>query len=364
MNYFRKWFDSFRGAGDAAVTIPSMDGALQPNNLLNRANVLFTGQGDSIANIATHGEQIFFSAGPDLYAAGSAGSEVTKSATFNSAISAMAFRDTGDMAIGLSGGGLMIRSLDGTLTPLAAGDVTFNCPIGLAFAADGALIVANGSASNRPEDWPLDLMEKNRSGSVWRVDTQDGVAKCLARDLAYPAGLAITVAGDVVVSESWRHRLLVLQSDALPRVLLDDLPGYPGAISPRHDGGYWLCIFAPRRQLIEFVLREDSYRKQMLSTVDRQYWVAPTLKSGIDYFEPVQSGEVRHLGMVKPWAPTRSYGLVVRLDSQFNPVASYHSRADALRHGITSAVEFNGAVYLTCAATNEILVLNPDLRGE
>jgi len=128
--------------------------------------------------------------------------------------------------------------------------------------------------------------------------------------------------------------------------------------------GYWLSVFAPRRQLIEFVLREDRYRRAMLASLDEQYWVAPALKTGTDYFEPVQSGSVRHLGIVKPWAPTRSYGLLVALDEDFNPRASYHSRADASRHGITSAVERGDEVLITCAATNQLLALDPAIMED
>ena len=48
------------------------------------------------------------------------------------------------------------------------------------------------------------------------------------------------------------------------------------------------------------------------------------------------------MGMHKPWSPSRSYGLVVRLDAKLRPLSSLHSRADGTRHGITSAVEHDG----------------------
>jgi hypothetical protein len=35
-------FDRFRGAGDAAVTIPSLDGAFRPNQELEEASLLLT----------------------------------------------------------------------------------------------------------------------------------------------------------------------------------------------------------------------------------------------------------------------------------------------------------------------------------
>ena len=49
------------------------------------------------------------------------------------------------------------------------------------------------------------------------------------------------------------------------------------------------------------------------------------------------------MGIHKPWAPSRSYGLVVRLDAAMRPVASFHSRANGHRHGVTSAIEVGRA---------------------
>ena len=56
----------------------------------------------------------------------------------------------------------------------------------------------------------------------------------------------------------------------------------------------------------------------------------------------MQGGGLKQLGILKPWAPTRSYGLVVRRDAEGEPRASFHSRADGRRHGITSCVEADG----------------------
>ena len=50
------------------------------------------------------------------------------------------------------------------------------------------------------------------------------------------------------------------------------------------------------------------------------------------------------MGIHKPWSPSRSYGLVVRLDAAMQPVTSFHSRANGTRHGVTSAVETDGRV--------------------
>jgi hypothetical protein len=61
------------------------------------------------------------------------------------------------------------------------------------------------------------------------------------------------------------------------------------------------------------------------------------------------------MGIHKPWSPTRSYGLVVELDGKLQPVASYHSRANGRRHGVTSAICHDGAVVAAARGGNVIL---------
>ena len=79
------------------------------------------------------------------------------------------------------------------------------------------------------------------------------------------------------------------------------------------------------------------------------------LSSGRDFREPLQGGSIKSMGILKPWAPTRSYGLVVRLDAGFAPVSSLHSRADGRRHGITSALEWRGELWLASRGGDELV---------
>ena len=85
----------------------------------------------------------------------------------------------------------------------------------------------------------------------------------------------------------------------------------------------------------------------MMEPIDPDVWLAPTLRSNQSLYEPLQAGGVKTLGIMKPWAPARSYGLVIRLDGDFQPIGSLHSRADGSRHGITSCMEHNGRLLMT-----------------
>jgi hypothetical protein len=164
------------------------------------------------------------------------------------------------------------------------------------------------------------------------------------------------------VAESWRHRLVAIpRAGGTAQPVLAKLPGYPARLASAADGGAWLALFAPRNRLIEFVLREHDYRAAMMREIERPYWIAPALSSGQSFLEPLQAGGVKTMGIHKPWSPTRSYGLVVRLDADLRPIASLHSRANGRRHGITSVVEASGHVLAASKGGNVILAI--DWRG-
>ena len=164
-------------------------------------------------------------------------------------------------------------------------------------------------------------MEKNASGSVWRIEPASGARTRNWRE-SWPTLMAFSRKADsIVVSESWRSALTRISPGASGRnePVLENLPAYPSRLSRDADNTIWLALFAPRSQLVEFVLSEDRYRRRMISEIDADYWVAPCLRAGRTPLEPTQQGGVKQLGVLKPWSPTWSYGLVARLDHAYRP---------------------------------------------
>ena len=140
--------------------------------------------------------------------------------------------------------------------------------------------------------------------------------------------------------------------------LLADLPGYPSRMAAARGGGFWLTCFALRTQLVEFVLREHAYRKRMLAEIAPQHWIAPALNSGNTFLEPMQGAQLKMMGVVKPWAPPRSYGLVIRLTEQGLVRYSLHSRFDGKHHGVVAAVECGGDLFVLAKGCRKILRLS------
>ena len=357
IGFFRQAFDAVRGRGDAAATVPPMDGALRPNTLLQSAQVVL--RSDAPDNLVACDGETFFSSGQTVFQLEANSGAAQPLQHFDGAVSCLAANGAGLFAAGLADGSLHVwgSGQESRTIPSPAGGKAA-CPTALLFGDPATLIICHGSAQNRPDSWKQDLMQNGASGSVWSISLGGGAGRQLADGLAYPYGLALAQ-GQLIVSESWRHRLVRIEGGAAIPVLRD-LPGYPARISPAADGGFWLCVFAPRSQLIEFVLREKAFRSRMMAEIDPAHWVAPSLSHAQDFLEPMQGGALKSHGILKPWAPTRSYGLVIRLNAQFQPIASYHSRADGTHHGVTSCIEAGARLLVASKGGDAILALPLD----
>ena len=343
------------GKGAYSVTVPPMDGALRPNSALD-ALPLVQAIAD-VDNLATLHDQLLYSSGRSLLTCRMDGTGMRKVTDFEAPVSALATREDGVVAVALDDGSLVLTDLQGSrlrrlkcIEGAGAGSVT-----ALAFDPSGSIYGCVGSSVHRASAWKRDLMEKGITGTLWRIHPQDLSAIQLARGLAFPNGIAFDRDGVPLVSEAWRHRIVSVSGNGRMRACVDDLPGYPGRLCPAAGGGFWLSVFAPRSQIVEFVLREDDYRRRMMREVPEDYWLAPSLRSGKNHLEPLQGGAIRQLGIHKPWAPSFSYGLLVRLDPQCQPVDSWHSRADGDRHGVTSSVEHAGRILVACRGGGVIL---------
>jgi hypothetical protein len=100
----------------------------------------------------------------------------------------------------------------------------------------------------------------------------------------------------------------------------------------------------------------------MISTVPPDYWIAPAYAGGSDCLEPMQIGGVKALGIQKPWAPPRSYGLLVHLDANGEVTNSIHSRAGGRFHGITGACMTPQGLVIASRGAGRLLLERGDLR--
>lgn len=350
-----QWNRLTGGGREFSVTVPVMDGPMKPNDALEAARRIASLPG--AANLTARGDGLVFSRGRVLCALTADGT-VTEQETFEAEITALAATPEGGLAVGLAGVGVELRAHDSRKRIEKAGGRRLACVTALAFTPKGVAI-ANGSDRVAPADWVHDLMNHGGSGFVAFLPST-GESRVLAEGLRWPAGVCATGAEALAVTEAWGHRILRVSTEGadVTGTLLDHLPAYPARIVPRAGGGYLLANISVRSQLIEFVLRERRFLRRMRAEVAPEHWIAPALSSGHSFKEPLQSGGVIRLGIHKPWAPTRSYGLVIALAENFRPVWSAHSRADGNRHGVTSVAETSVGVAALAQGNGDLILLN------
>ena len=353
LDTLRTWTDRLLGRGTAAITVPVMDGALKPNRVLDDAHIVATLAG--IDDLATDGHFLFASAGRCIYRL--EGDQCVEVARFDDDITALATGPEGLFAVAL--GGHSVRVLRGAAGAEVArlealGGQPLKSVNALAFDGANELLFSDGSARRGPAQWAYDLMEHGRSGRVARWRFAGGSAPELLAGGQHHAFGVLPLGAAVLHSESWRHRIIRTGANGR-EVLLAELPGYPSRMAAASDGGFWLTCFVCRTQLVEFVLREDAYRERMLAEIDPRYWIAPALSSGHSFLEPLQGAGVKSMGVLKPWAPPHSYGLVLKVAADGRVVESMHSQVDGKHHGITAVAEVGGALYAASKGSGRLL---------
>lgn len=337
--------------------IPSLDGPWQPNQRLDEGAVdhaSLAAADDLVVHngkiLATYKDGIADQSGAPQFQ-----TELGKHLKDKALASALASRGE-HLVVGIDGVGMVFVAgpKAGTVLSQTDGD-PLKYPASATFADDKTLIVTEGSLKEPTARYHYDLMGKGASGRVLKFDLSSGKATTIARDLQFPYGAAVQ--GDrVIVTEAWTHRLLSFSmSGGDAKILIKNFPGYPTRLKNDADGGFWLTFFGMRTQLIDLVLEEGEFCKTMMTSVAPRFWIYPSLGGQPYFLEPCQGGQVKQLGITKPWAPPRSYGLVVKLDKAYRPLESFHSRVIGAHHGTTAALEHQGELFVTAKGHGKLI---------
>ncbi len=351
--------------------IPVLDGPFSPNSRLDQSRQLGADieRPDDFA-IGPDGALYVSSADAVLRCTGADFSQRKPFARLPGAVGGLAWTSDGRLLACVSGRGLCALSASGEIAGwlTEAAGAPLACPTSVAVAPDGAIYVCDGSRHNAPEDWLADLMQ-NRPGSGRLVgcDAKLSAARVCADGLSWPSGAVVSHdGGEVWVCESWTHRLSAFsRASGKRRMIVKNYAGYPARVARGAAGDYWMAFFGVRTQLTEFVLQEREFCEAMIKTVPRELWIGPTLDGRFNYREPTQIGRIKKLGIQKPWAPPRSYGLVARLDADGEAIESLHSRVDGRIHGVTSVRPVGSRVIAASKGRNclvELPISRPDVK--
>lgn len=321
---------------------PVLDGAFSSNRKLDRAQVL--------DNEITAPDDILPAPDGKFYVSSGETIRVFKNedfveprlfASLDAQVGGLGWSGDGHLLACVAGRGVCMLSEEGTVIKCleSVEGEDLKCPTAITTSQDGTIFITNGSRHNPTDQWLQDLMANEEgSGRLVAWDTEINESRVVYKGLSWPAGAVVSHNQEEVwVTEAWAHKLCAVnRASGELRYIIDNYAGYPWRITQGAYGDYWLAFFALRSQLIDFVLRERDYCDKMMAQVPPEYWVGPALSSKSHYLHPSQYGRIKTLGVQKPWAPARSYGLIARLDSEGVATESFHSRVGGKVHGMTS----------------------------
>ena len=244
---FRALADRFLGRGDATITVPSFDGALKPNQILERAETI--GQFDAPEDIATDGKALYIADGAAVLRLDS--TATTEVRRFDRPITALCCLPDGGMAVALDGREVQVFATP-SASPAAAtlSDPSMNAINALSPGSRGTLIATNGSTARPCEQWVHDLMERGRTGKVLSLDIASRRVGTIASGLHFAFGAC--AAGD----DDPGQRKLATPSHC-------HQPGWRSARHPGQPAGLSFAAFAGgfRRLLAHRVRRTHPARR-------------------------------------------------------------------------------------------------------
>ncbi|RSZ56323.1 SMP-30/gluconolactonase/LRE family protein [Massilia atriviolacea] len=201
----------------------------------------------------------------------------------------MAFAADGSLVVADAIKGLLSVAPGGQVSALGDGQARFLNAV--AIGAGGKLYVTESSTRFLPavhggtvEAAMLDVMEQSATGRVLEYDPASKALREVARGFSLANGIALSGDGtSLFVSESGRYRVWKIATDAdrldvgtpsaQAQRLFDKLPGYPDNLTRAPDGRLWLGFGGPRNELDK--MARTPFLRSMVLRIPRFLWAAP-----------------------------------------------------------------------------------------
>ena len=201
----------------------------------------------------------------------------------------MAFAADGSLVVADGIKGLLAVAPDGKVSSLGDGEPRFLNAVTI--APGGKVYVTESSTRFTParhrgtvEAAMLDVMEQSATGRVLEYDPATGALREVARGFSLANGIALGADGaSLFVSESGRYRVWKIAADAneldvgkpsaQAQILFDNLPGYPDNLTRAADGTLWLGFGGQRNDLDK--MARSPFLRRMVLRIPRFLWAVP-----------------------------------------------------------------------------------------
>ncbi len=308
----------------APAAPPPMQGVLEPNDTLMKAELLGLGQVKGPEDTAVD-------AAGRVYAGQSDGRVIR----LNGSGQPETFADTGGRPLGMdfdtqgnlivadAWKGLLKIAPQGQISRLtdSADGLPFGFTDDLDIASDGRIYFSDASSRFHQPDYVLDLLETRPHGRLLRYDPATGKTEVLLKDLYFANGVALSAGEDfVLVNETYRYRItrywLKGPKAGQQDVFIDNLPGLPDNLQGDRHGTFWVALPTPRKADADFIL-DHPWLKRQLAKLPRALLPKPT-----------------------------PYGLVLAIDENGKILRSLHDTSGQHLRMITSAKPVGDELYL------------------
>lgn len=333
--YLLAWPTSIDPLAFQPPTPPAMQGALAPNTALRAAELVGVGQFNGPEDVAVDREgRIYSGTDEGVIKRLSTDGKVEIFAETGGRPLGLAFDADGNLIVADSGKGLLSITPDGKLTVLttSADDLSFGFTDDVTVGNDGTIYFTDASHRFGQADYMLDLLESRPNGRLLKYDPASKTTEMLLDGLYFANGVALSADEDfILVNETYRYRIMRYwlkgEKTGTADVFMDNLPGFPDNISSTGDGRFWLALVTVRNTQMD-EMHPKPWLKKIISRLPRALWPQP---------EP--------------------YGLVLELDEQANILRSLQDPGGQHLPAITSVNEVDGKLYLGSLYTDRIGVL-------
>lgn len=303
---------------------PEMTGALEPNDLLQKAELLAQGKVNSPEEVAVDKNGRIYFGTPDGKISRLLPDGVIETFTTTGGRPlGMKFDPRGNLIVVDAGKGLLSVDPKGSIMILAtsADGVPFKCTDALDVAKDGTIYFTDASDKFPLKDYLFDMLEARPHGRFMRYDPATGTVTVLLRGFNFANGVALSQNEDfVLVNETYKYRIhrfwLTGRKAGTSDIFIENLPGFPDNLSSNGKGKFWLALFTVRNDMLD-TLHKYPKIKSLLSRLPASLW-----------------------------SKSKRYGFVAALDERGNITETLQDPTGKHLYDITSAQEYDGYLYL------------------
>jgi len=238
-----------------APPAPALEGAYAPNNYLASAERLGEGIGIGPEDVDVDAQGRIYGAYLDgrILRFDAQGLNVEEFANTGGRPLGLDFASDGSLVIADAKKGLLAARPDGSLRVLSteANGLPYKFTDDVDIGPDGAVYFSDASSKFGFGEHMEDILEHAGHGRLLRYDPLADRTTVLLDDLNFANGVAVSPNGDfVLVNETGSYRILrywLKGPDAGTHdVFADNLPGIPDGVSSNDAGIFWVALYSPR----------------------------------------------------------------------------------------------------------------------